>query len=163
MADKGATAKGFEELAVFQQARRLVCEVYELTRRGEFCRDFGLMDQIRRAAVSIVSNIAEGYERGTNNELIQFLYIAKGSCGEVRAQLMVACDLQYCDGLTHERLVDQARRISAGLANLIRHVKTSGYSGAKNKPVEKPLTGFAAMIENYVPPPLRKSDTPSSP
>jgi four helix bundle protein len=128
--------RNFEDLAVYQKARTLIQDVYRLTRDGPFARDFGLMDQIRRAAVSVLSNIAEGYERGSNAELIQFLYIAKGSCGELRAQLMVACDLAYVDVPTHNRLNDEARRVSAMLANLIRHLKTSGFRGPKNKPQE---------------------------
>ena len=90
MSDK---VRNFEDLAVYQKARVLVREVYQITREESFARDVGLCDQIRRAAVSVVSNIAEGYERGSNTELIQYLYIAKGSCGEVRAQFMIACDL----------------------------------------------------------------------
>src|SRR3972149_11525247 len=108
--------RNFEDLAVYQKARGLANEVYQLTRNGTFSGDHGLVDQIRRAAVSVVSNIAEGFERGGNAELIQFLYIAKGSCGEVRAQLMIARDEEYIDAATHERVHDEARRVSAMLA-----------------------------------------------
>ncbi|MDO8137782.1 MAG: four helix bundle protein [Candidatus Brocadiales bacterium] len=79
-------AEGFEDLVVWQKARELVKRVYELTKGKEFARDFSLVDQLRRASVSVLSNIAEGFERGSNVEFIQFLYVAKGSCGEVRAQ-----------------------------------------------------------------------------
>jgi len=82
--------KYFEDLEVWKEARRLTNEIYGATRNDGFSKDFGLRDQIQRAAVSIMSNIAEGFERGGNQEFIQFLYIAKGSCGEVRAQLHVA-------------------------------------------------------------------------
>jgi len=75
-------SKRFEELVVWQKARKLTDMVYELTRRREFARDFGLQDQLRRAAVSIMSNIAEGFERGSDTEFGRFLVIAKGSCGE---------------------------------------------------------------------------------
>jgi len=75
----GEAVKAFEDLRVYQAARQLVKRVYDLTRQTAFRTDFSLTDQIRRAVVSIVSNIAEGYERGSNIELIQFLYIAKGS------------------------------------------------------------------------------------
>jgi four helix bundle protein len=82
--------KTFEDMHVYQQAHKLADEVYALTRIGAFARDRGLVDQIRRAGVSVLSNIAEGFERGSNAEFIQFLYIAKGSAGEVRAQLSIA-------------------------------------------------------------------------
>lgn len=89
---KGNAAESFEELHIYQRARELTNSIYALTRSEIFARDRGLVDQIRRAAVSIMSNIAEGFERGATTEFIQFLYIAKGSCGEVRAQLRIAKD-----------------------------------------------------------------------
>ena len=76
--------KYFEELEVWKEARQLTREVYRLTSDSKFSKDFGLSNQIQRAAVSIMSNIAEGFERGGNPEFIQFLYVAKGSCGETR-------------------------------------------------------------------------------
>src|SRR6266498_2418755 len=88
-------AASFEELRVWQKARELANVIYVATRQGGFVRDHGLVDQIRRAAVSVLSNIAEGFERGSYTEFIQFLYIAKGSCGEVRAQLYIARDQEY--------------------------------------------------------------------
>jgi hypothetical protein len=77
--EKGTAAQSFEDLHVLQRARELTNGVYQLTRKGDFARDCGLSDQIRRAAVSVMSNIAEGFERGTKTEFIQFLYIAKGA------------------------------------------------------------------------------------
>jgi four helix bundle protein len=79
--------KAFEAMEVWKEARRLTQRIYDLTKKGEFSKDFGLSNQIRKAAVSIMSNIAEGFERGGNHEFVQFLYIAKGSCGEVRSQI----------------------------------------------------------------------------
>ncbi|TAK06448.1 four helix bundle protein, partial [bacterium] len=87
--------KSFEDLEVWKETRRLSKEIYAATQDAKFSKDFGLRDQIRRAAVSVMSNIAEGFERGGNQEFIQFLYIAKGSCGEVRSQLYVALDQGY--------------------------------------------------------------------
>ena len=87
---KGDSARTFEELHMYQRARELTNAIYGHTRCGPFAQDRGLSDQIRRASVSIMSNIAEGFERGASTEFIQFLYIAKGSCGEVRAQLQIA-------------------------------------------------------------------------
>ena len=82
-----AKIKRFEDIESWKSARKLTKQIYEITAAGEFTRDFGLNDQIRRASVSILSNIAEGFERGGDQEFLQFLSVAKGSCGEVRAQL----------------------------------------------------------------------------
>jgi four helix bundle protein len=81
--------KYFEDLEVWKEARHLTREVYRITSDSKFSKDFGLSNQSQRAAVSIMSNIAEGFERGGNPEFIQFLYVAKGSCGEARSQLYV--------------------------------------------------------------------------
>lgn len=85
--EKGKAAQYFEDLHIYQRARELVNAIYTVTRDSDFRRDSSLVDQIRRVSVSIMSNIAEGFERGGKAEFIQFLYIAKGSCGEVRGQL----------------------------------------------------------------------------
>jgi four helix bundle protein len=78
------TVQNFEDLNVWKQARQLTQDTYRLTRTERFSKDFGLRDQIQRAVVSIMSNIAEGFERGGNQEILQFLYVAKASCGEAR-------------------------------------------------------------------------------
>src|SRR3954467_5237111 len=93
----------FEELVAWQKARELTREIYRVTREGTFARDFGWRDQIQRAAVSIMSNIAEGFERGKRTEFHQFACIAKGSCGEVRSTLYVAVDVGH---ITEDRLPD---------------------------------------------------------
>src|SRR3989344_2512313 len=116
-----ATAKRFEELLVWQRARELVRAIYKETADW---RDRGLQDQIRRAAVSVLSNIAEGFERGSNVELVQFLYIARGSCAEVRAQLYVALDAGYVERSTFNRLTDHAEAVSSMLYKFIESVKT---------------------------------------
>ena len=87
----------FEELIAWQKARTLTDLVYRVSGSGEFAKDWGLRDQMRRASVSIMSNLAEGFERGGRAEFRQFLVIAKGSCAEVRAQLYVALDAGYLD------------------------------------------------------------------
>ena|ERR1043166_2269723 len=94
-----AKIRSFQDLIAWQKARALTAEIYQVTAKGEFARDFGLKDQIRRAAVSVMSNIAEGFERGRPTEFHQFLSIAKGSCAELRSQLFVALDARY---LAHE-------------------------------------------------------------
>ena len=149
MADK---AKNFEDLAVYQQGRNLTNRIYLVTRQSGFAEDQGLVQQIRRAAVSIVSNIAEGFERSGNPELVQFLYIAKGSCGEVRAQLTVAYDQHYIDEQTYDALIDQSRRISAMLSNLIAHLKKSNYRGSKYAvPAAKISKELQGLLDKYTP------------
>ena len=90
----------FEDLIAWQKARELTAHIYQITSFGEFARDFGLRDQIRRASVSIMSNIAEGFERFNPNEFHPFLSISKASCGEVRSQLYVATDINVCNKRT---------------------------------------------------------------
>jgi four helix bundle protein len=123
----------FEDLNVFQRARELTNRIYELTRNASFSNDFALINQIRRATVSIQSNIAEGFERGTNAEFVQFLYIAKGSCGEVRAQLLVALDQKYISRTDYDELSEQCRRVSGMLSNLISHLRQPQFSGRRKQ------------------------------
>ena len=128
---KRAAARSFEDLHLYQRARELTNSVYSLTRSGAFATGDGLSNQIRRACVSIMSNVAEGFEPGTKKEFIQFLYIAKGSCGEVRAQLQIALDQSYMSLQTHGYLVGLARKISGMTSNFIAHLQGSDYRGAK--------------------------------
>ena len=88
-------ASEFEDLIAWQKARILASEIYRITNTGGFAKDYGLKDQIRRASVSVVSNIAEGFDRHSSAEFHRFLVIAKGSCAEVRAQLYIALDVGY--------------------------------------------------------------------
>lgn len=89
--------KRFEDLPVWRSAKDLALNVYQITKNQRFRRDYSLADQIRRASIYVPSNIAEGFERGSRKELIEFLYIAKGSIGEVRSQLQVCRELGYLD------------------------------------------------------------------
>lgn len=114
----------FEDLRVWQKARELTRGIYTAS---EYWKDFGLRDQIRRASVSIVSNIAEGYERETREELIRFLYIARGSCGEVRAQLYIASDLKMLKQADYNILHDMADYVIRMLAKLISTTKERKY------------------------------------
>jgi four helix bundle protein len=118
-----AKIKSFEDLYVFQEALRLANEIYRITRQGAFARDYGLADQIRRSAVSILSNIAEGFERETTSEFIRSLYVAKGSCGELRAQLMVAREQKFITEGEHSGLSTSCRKISAGLYQMITRLR----------------------------------------
>ena len=88
-------AKSFEDLQVWQDTRKFVKSIYELTSLDNFKKDYGLKDQIQRAAVSIMNNISEGFERDNNKEFMRFLSYSKGSAGEVRSMLYVALDLEY--------------------------------------------------------------------
>ncbi len=125
--------QNFEELEIWKEARRLTNEIYRLTREPRFSKDFGLSSQIQRATTSIMSNVAEGFERGGNQEFIHFLYVAKGSCGEVRSQLYVALDQFYVAQNDCEELTKSFRRLSIMISNLIDYLKRSGMRGEKYK------------------------------
>lgn len=114
----------FEDMEVWQSARRLSREVYILTSKGKFSRDFGLKDQIQRAAVSIMSNIAEGFERSSTKEFLQFLNIAKGSTGEVRSQLYIALDIGYINKDCFDKLYLKTTSISKQLSGFRSYLKT---------------------------------------
>ncbi len=133
-----STARQFEDLAVWQEARQLVDAIYAVSKQRAFNLDFGLRDQIRRAAVSTMSNIAEGFERGTRKEFVQFLNIAKGSNGEVRSQLQVALDQKYMNENEFSKLRDAAVLLSKRLSAFIRYLE--GYSGnfRVKKPAKRP-------------------------
>ena len=98
----------FEDFIAWQKARKLTSNIYKVSNIGKFARDFGLKDQIRRAGVSVMSNIAEGFERGRPTEFHQFLSIAKGSCAELRSQLYVALDVGYVVGDDFRTLMSEA-------------------------------------------------------
>ena len=119
-----ATAKQFEDLRVWQDARVLVKAIYEASKQRDFYRDIGLREQIRRAAASAMSNVAEGFERGTRKEFIQFLNIAKGSVGEARSQLYVALDQAYLTEASFNELRAQATALSRRIASFITYLDT---------------------------------------
>ena len=125
--------KTFEELEVWQKALTLVKSIYHITSNNKFSKDLSLTDQIRRASVSILSNIAEGFERGSNAEFIQFLYIAKGSCGEVRSQLYVAHELEYISKEEFEETLQMCKEISGQINGFISYLKGSRLKGEKFK------------------------------
>ena len=113
----------FEDLIVWQKAIAFVKQVYLTTDEGGLKRDFGLKDQIRRAAVSISTNIAEGFERSSRKEYLLFLNIAKGSAGEVRSLCRVAFDVGYLSKLKYDELREAALVISRSLFNQIQAIK----------------------------------------
>ena len=108
----------FEDLIAWQKARKLTATIYQTTDEGKFARDFGLRDQIRRATVSILSNIAEGFERNRPKEFHQFLSIAKASCAEVRSQLYVALDVGYLETAMFDQLLHQAEEVGRIIGGL---------------------------------------------
>jgi len=118
-----ARFRRFEDIDAWQRARRLANEVYEASDQGSLAREFGLRDQMRRAAVSALSNIAEGFERDSPAEFIRFLTIAKGSVGELRAQPYVAVDRGYVTQALFDRLQDEATQVARMLAGLIAYLR----------------------------------------
>jgi len=117
------TITRFEDIQAWQTARVLTQALYRLSNQGSFARDFGLRDQMRRAAVSILSNVAEGFESQTQAQFIRYLGFAKASAGELRAQLYVALDAGYLDRRQFDQLYDQADKCSRQLSNFIAYLK----------------------------------------
>ena len=123
--------KKFEDLESWKKARSLTNNVYEATAAGSFSRDFALKDQIRRASISILSNIAEGFERGGDREFLQFLAVAKGSCGEVRSQLYIAVDQGYLTPDLSASLLNHAVEIGRMISGLMKYLRNSELKGSK--------------------------------
>jgi four helix bundle protein len=123
----------FEEIEGWRKGRELARLVYQVSARPEFARDFGLSNQIRRSAVSVLSNIAEGFERGGNGEFRYFLSVAKGSAGEVQAQLYVALDAGFISQSEFEQLYKLARDTSRLIGGFMRFLQRSALEGPKFK------------------------------
>jgi len=115
----------FEEIIAWQKARLFNKRIYEITNKESFKKDFELVKQIRRASISISSNIAEGFERNTDKEFIYFLYIAKASSAEVRSQLYLAFDLEYISNDEFEELLKNITDISKLISGLIKYLSKS--------------------------------------
>jgi four helix bundle protein len=123
-----AKIERFEDIQAWQRARELVKEVYAVSNSGQFAKDFSLRDQIRRAAVSIMLNIAEGFARKTSREFCQFLIIAHGSAAEVQAALYVALDQSYINKEQFERLyeiTDETSKMLMGFSSYLRKLQSS--------------------------------------
>jgi four helix bundle protein len=117
----------------WQKARELNRLIYQASNRGPFARDFGLRDQMRRASISIMSNIAEGFERGGDKEFIQYLSIAKGSCGEVRSQLYAALEGAYLNAAEFKELSDHSVEVSRLISGFMTYLRRSDLAGNKFK------------------------------
>jgi len=113
----------FEDIIAWQKARNLTKAIYTATSTGSLAQDFGLKDQLRRASVSVMSNIAEGFDRGGRSEFHQFLVIAKASCAEVRSQLYVALDAGYLEKDVHQKLSESAMEVSKIIGGLRKAVQ----------------------------------------
>ena len=121
----------FEDLKVWQLARDLSKDVFLITQKASFSKDYSLKDQINKSAGSVMDNIAEGFERGGNKEFCQFLYISKGSCGEVRSQLFRALDRQYIDSNEFTSISNKALEVSKQLSGFVSYLRNSELKGEK--------------------------------
>ena len=128
-----STFQSFEELEVWQKARQLCRENYRISKQHAFSHDFVLRDQIRKASVSILCNISEGFERSGSREFLQFLSIAKGSAGEIRSQLCIALDQGYIDEDTYFQLSALASEVGRMLGGMINYLRKSTIRGSKYK------------------------------
>ena len=130
-----ATIKRFEEIKVWQEARELAKMVYNATSQGGLAKDFGLKEQIQRAAVSVGSNIAEGFARNGNKEFVKFLWIAKGSATEVQSQLYTAMDVGYITDEEFKTIYETAESCNLLIYRFIRSRRSAEYSGERYKRV----------------------------
>jgi four helix bundle protein len=128
-----ATIERFEDLEAWKIARELTREVYRVSKNDLFIRDYGLRDQICRASVSVMSNVAEGFERDGNKEFVNFLSIAKGSSGEVRSQLYVALDQNYISESEFKLIYSKAEQNSRVISGLMKYLGQSDIRGIKFK------------------------------
>jgi four helix bundle protein len=128
-----ASIQKFEEIEAWQKGRELTRRIYQITAKEKFARDFTLKDQIKRAAISITSNIAEGFERGGNREFIQFLAIAKGSASELKSQLYTALDAGYITQVEFNELYQLAHSIMLLIGGFMKYLQQSELRGRKFK------------------------------
>ena len=120
--EKKTVIETFEDLEIWKEGMRISVKTYEILKN---CKDYGLKDQMQRASISISSNIAEGFERQINKEFIQFLYIAKGSCGELRTQLYLAKEFGIIKNEDFKEFLDKLKHLSAMISNFIKTRKTN--------------------------------------
>lgn len=128
-----ANYKKFEELSIWQESRELCKEIYKITNYDSFSKDLRFVSQIRAAGGSIMDNIAEGFDRRGNKEFVYFLYVANGSCGEVRSQLHRALDCHYITENEHQNIVQKNEDLSNSILHFIDYLKRSPLSGTKFK------------------------------
>ena len=121
----------YRDIDSWKQARALTRDIYHITNSGALAQDFGLRDQMRRSAISVMSNIAEGFGRGGNREFIQFLAYARGSILELQTQIIIAHDVEYIDSTQFDDLSDQCRAIKGLINGLIRYLRQSNQRGSR--------------------------------
>jgi four helix bundle protein len=124
-------AKRFEDLIFWQKSRKLTRLIYTSTSKAPFRTDYGLREQLQRSSVSVMSNIAEGFGRGSNSEFVQFLFVAKGSLSEVKSQLYVAMDLSYINNVEFNKAYELAEEISKLINAFIKSLKDDKKRGLK--------------------------------
>ena len=132
------TFKSFEDIEAWQLARVLAKDIFLITKDKSFANNFKLINQMRDSSGSIMDNIAEGFERGGNREFIQFLSIAKGSCGELRSQLYRSLDCEYFPEEKFSELFQKCQEVSSKIEKLIQYLNRSDYKGNKFKESEEP-------------------------
>jgi four helix bundle protein len=129
-----AKFNSFEEIKAWQKAYEMTLEIYQITASGDFCKDFGLKDQIRRASVSVMANIAEGHGRRTNSEFANFLNQARGSAAEVQSHLHIAVGLKYIEKSQFEKLYDSLAEISKMTLSLAKYLRGTITAGKPETP-----------------------------
>ncbi len=126
-----ATWSRFEDLPIWQDARVLAKDIYRISSTDQFSKDYRFCGQIRAAIGSVMDNIAEGFERENNKEFIQFLYFAKGSCGEVRSQLHRAKDVEFISDEVYKEYIERAINLNTSIYNFIKYLKNSDVLGMR--------------------------------
>jgi len=145
-----ATIKRFEDLYSWQKARALATYIYKLTKKPEFYRDRGLTNQIQRSAVSVMANQAEGFSRGTKQELINYFYIAKASAGEVQSHLYIARDLQYIDISEFRNAYNLAESSQRLIESFVQKVKVGAGRGIQYKQIKNQKMIRIRELQNKV-------------
>jgi four helix bundle protein len=145
------TTKYFEDLKIWQEARALTNSIYKITKKEVFSKDSALCDQIRQASLSIMSNIAEAYEHGGNQEFLRFLSAAKGSCGKIQSQLYMALDQRYIDAEECEHLINTFKKLSVSIHKFIIDPKAIPHKDTNERPkqgsIKKELEAILGEVD----------------
>ena len=128
-----ATIENFEDIEAWRSSREVNKLICAITANEKFSRDFALTNQMRRASISVLSNIAEGFERGGDKEFVQFLSVAKGSCGEARAQLYIALDQHYISAAEFDSISNKLSETGRLISGLMKYFLQSDLRGSKFK------------------------------
>lgn len=124
-----------EDIIVWQKAKSLTINIYKASNHGSFAKDFGLRDQIRRAAISIPSNIAEGFGRGGNREFLRFLSISKGSLFELKTQLIIANEIGYLEDEIFTKISNEIDEVGKMLTSFMNYLSNADIKGIKYKTI----------------------------